>query len=395
MVRETVVVSAVRTGFGKFGGSLRDFKATDLGAMVIREAVERAGVEPATVDYVYMGMVVQAGAGQIPSRQAAMKAGIPSTVPSDTINKVCASGLRAVNLGDMMIRLGEADIIVAGGMENMSQVPYGVRGARWGLKMGNREFEDLMIHDGLWCSFGDVHMGVHGSSVAKEFGITREQQDAWAYRSHMRALAAHKADKYSEEILPVEVPQRRGDPVVFKYDEGIRPDTSPEALAALPPVFEKDGTVTAGNAPGINDGAGALVLMAAEKARELGIKPMATIISYGCVSQDPPYLHTVPYYSAEQALEKAGMTIDDIDLIEVNEAFAAVALTSMKLGNWDPEICNVNGGAVAVGHPIGVSGARIFMTLIYELQRRGGGYGLATICSGGGQGEATIVRVGG
>jgi acetyl-CoA C-acetyltransferase len=393
LMRETVVVSAVRTPFGKFGGSLKDFKAIELGAIAIEEAVSRAGIDSEMVDYVKLGMVLQAGTGQIPSRQAAIEAGIPPEVPADTINKVCASGLRTVNLGDMMIRLGEADIIVAGGMESMSQAPYAVRGVRWGLKMGNREFEDLMITDGLWCPFADVHMGVHGSQVAEEFDIGREEQDEWSLRSHMRAIDAREAGKFEQEILPVEVPQRRGDPVVFDHDETVRPDTSMEALRSLPPVFEREGTVTAGNAPGLNDGAGALVLMSAEKASELGVEPMATIISRGAVSAEPPYLHTVPYYSVMQALENAGLDSDDLEVLEVNEAFAAVTLTSMKLGEWDPDRVNVNGGAVAIGHPIGASGARILMTLIYELQRRGGGYGLATICSGGGQGEATIVKV--
>lgn len=389
----SVIVSAVRTAFGAYGKSLKDVPATDLGAIVIREAVARAGIEGGMVDNVFMGMVVQAGAGQIPSRQATIKAGLPVEVPSDTINKVCASSLRAVNLADTLIRAGDAHIVVAGGMENMSRVPYYVEGARWGYRMGDGRLVDGMIKDGLWCAFGDCHMGVHGSRVAAEFGITRQAQDEWAYRSQMRAVAAIEKGLFKEEIVPVEVPQRKGPPVIFDTDEQPRPDTTLEKLAALRPVFEEDGTVTAGNAPGINDGASALVVMSEERARELGIEPLATIVSQGMASAEPPYLATVPALAAKVALDRAGLTVDDLAVIEVNEAFAAVALTSIKLGGWDPEKVNPNGGAIALGHPIGASGGRILMTLIYELRRRGGGYGLATICSGAAQGEATVVKV--
>ncbi len=390
---ETVIVSAVRTPFGRFGGALKDLPAVELGAVAIREAVQRAGAPGAEIDNVFMGMVIQAGVGQIPSRQASIKAGLPVTVPSDTINKVCASSLRAVNLGDSLIRAGDAEIVVAGGMESMSNAPYLLYGNRWGYRMGDAKVVDAMIHDGLWCAFGDVHMAVHGSVVAREYGITREEQDRWALRSQQRAVAAIEGGKFKDEIVPVPVPQRKGDPVLVDTDESPRADTTLEKLAALPPVFARDGSVTAGNAPGVTDGASALVLMSRERAEKMGLKPLATIVAQGMASAEPPYIATVPAYAAEKALKKAGMSVKEIDLIEVNEAFAAVALTSIKLGGWDPEKVNVNGGAVALGHPIGASGGRILMTLIYELRRRGGGYGLASICSGAAQGEATIVKV--
>lgn len=392
-MRQTVIVSAVRTPFGAFGGGLKDISATDLGALMIREAVARAGIKGEQVDYAFMGMVVQAGAGQIPSRQATIKAGLPVEVPSDTINKVCASSLRAVNLGDALIRAGDAEIVVAGGMESMSQAPYLLEKARWGYRMGEGQLTDAVIKDGLWCAFGNCHMGAYGSEVAAEYGISREDQDAWALRSHQRAVAAIRDGKFKEEIVPVPVPQRKGDPVLFDTDETPRADTTLEKLAALKPAFGKEGTVTAGNAPTLNDGASALVLMSRDRAQALGIRPLATIVGQGQVSQRPKYIHTVPALSGKVALDRAGLTVADLDLIEVNEAFAAVALTSIKVGGWNPEIVNVNGGAVALGHPIGASGGRILMTLIYELRRRGGRYGLATICSGAAQGEATVVRV--
>ncbi|MHB9144894.1 MAG: acetyl-CoA C-acetyltransferase [Symbiobacteriia bacterium] len=392
MKRETVIVSAVRTPFAIFGGALKDFSAVELGAIVIREAVKRAGVAPEQIDNVFFGQVVQAGAGQIPSRQATIKAGLPKEVGSETINKVCASSLRAVNLGDMMIRAGDADVVVAGGMESMSNAPYLLEKARWGYRLNDGKLIDAVVHDGLWCPFSDVHMGVYGSQVAAEFGITREEQDAWAYRSHVRTAKATDAGYFAEEIVPVEVPQRKGAPVVFSQDEGIRRDTTLEKLAALKPVFLKDGTVTAGNAPSLNDGASALVLMSREKAEALGVPILATIVSQGQVSDEPKYLHTVPAKSGLKALKKAGLEVKDLDLIEINEAFAAVTLTSIKVAGFDPEKVNVNGGAVALGHPVGASGGRILMTLLYELRRRHAKYGLAAICSGGGQGEATIIR---
>jgi acetyl-CoA C-acetyltransferase len=390
---ETVVVGYARTPFGTFGGGLKDIPATDLGAHVIRHALARAGVDGADVDYVYMGQVVQAGAGQIPSRQASIKAGCPESVPSDTINKVCASSLRAVNIADMAIRLGESKIVVAGGMESMSQAPYLLAGARWGLRMGDATLVDSVVYDGLTCSFGQCHMGVYGSEVAKEFGITREAQDAWAYRSHQRALAAMDRGRLAEEIVPVDAPGKRGIPTTVAHDEAPRRDTSPEKLAALRPAFQPDGTVTAGNAPGLSDGATALVLMDRAEAERRRLDILATIVSQGQVSEAPRYLHTVPARAGLKALARAGLSVRDLALVEINEAFAAVTLTSIQVAELDPDIVNVNGGAVALGHPIGASGGRILMTLIQELRHRGGGYGLAAICSGGGQGEATVVRV--
>lgn len=389
---ETVIVSFARTPFGRMLGALSEIPAVDLGALVIREAVRRAGISGDLVDYVFMGMVVPAGTGQIPSRQATIKAGLPYEVPSDTINKVCASSLRAVNLGDLLIRTGEAEVVIAGGMENMSMCPYLLPRGRTGYRMGHGQLEDSMIKDGLWCPFHNCHMGNHGEIARLEFGITREEMDRFAYRSHRLALAAIKEGRLKEEIVPVQVPQKKGEPILFDTDESPREDTTPEKLAKLPPVFSRDGSITAGNAPPINDGASALVLMSREKAEKLGVTPLASVVSQGCASLEPAYISTVPYYAAEKALEKAGLTIDEVDLIEVNEAFAAVALTCMKLGKWPEEKVNVNGGAVAIGHPIGASGGRILMTLISELRRRGGTYGLATICSGAAQGEATIVK---
>ncbi|NLA27524.1 MAG: acetyl-CoA C-acetyltransferase [Firmicutes bacterium] len=392
----SVIVSFARTPFGRFQGSLKDVPAVDLGALVIREVLERAGVDGAKVDYAFMGMVLQAGAGQIPSRQATIKAGLPPEVPSDTINKVCSSSLRAVNMGDLLIRSGEAQVVVAGGMENMSAVPYFLPQAREGLRMGDGQLVDGMIKDGLWCPFHNVHMGVHGDRVpAREYGITREAMDSWALRSHQRAVAAMDQGFLDEEIVAVSVPQRRGEPVLFERDELPRRDSTLEKMAALPPAFEPGGLITAGNAPPISDGAAALLLTSAEQARRWGLEPLAEIISYGYASQEPSYIATVPYAAAMSALQRAAMTAEDMDLIEVNEAFAAVPLTCMKLGNWDEEKINVKGGALSLGHPIGASGGRILMTLVAELRRRGGGYGLATICSGAAQGEATVIRVGG
>lgn len=392
-MQSTVVVGYARTPFGRFLGALQDIPAVELGALAVKEALLRSGVSGEDVDNVLLGMVVQAGAGQIPSRQATIKAGLPYHVPSDTVNKVCASGLRAVNVGDLMIRTGEGSVLVAGGMENMSAVPYFMPRARTGLRMGDAPLIDGMVYDGLWCPFHDVHMGVHGSAVPAEHGISRSAMDEWALRSHQRAVEAAKSGRLAEEIIPVSVPRRKKDALLFKHDELPREDSSLERLANLPPAFEKDGLVTAGNAPGISDGAAALVLTSAEWARQTGLQPLAEIVSQGMASLEPRYIATVPFEAANNALAKAGLDADQIDLIEVNEAFAAVALTSIKLGGWDEKKVNVNGGAVALGHPIGASGARILLTLIAELRRRGGGYGLATICSGAAQGEATIVKV--
>ncbi|WP_374713334.1 acetyl-CoA C-acetyltransferase [Symbiobacterium terraclitae] len=394
MRREAVVVSAVRTPFGAFNGGLKDLSATDLGAVAIREAVRRARLDerPEQIDHVLMGQVVQAGAGQIPSRQAAHKAGLPYGVVSETVNKVCASSLWAVNLADLMIRAGDAEVVVAGGMESMSNAPYLLFDARRGYRMGHGRLVDGVIHDGLWCAFGDVHMGTYGGQGAREYGLTRAELDEWAYRSHMRAAAAWDRGLFAEEVTPVTVKQKKGE-VTVAVDEPIRRDTSLEKLAALRPAFEPDGVITAGNAPGLSDGASALVIMSREKAQALGLEVLATILAQGQHSEEPHALHTVPARAGQQALARAGLTAADLNLVEINEAFAAVTLVSTRLLGVDPEIVNVNGGAIALGHPIGASGGRILMHLIYELRRRGGGIGLAAICSGGGQGEATLIRV--
>lgn len=389
---KTVIVSAARTPFGKFGGALKALQAVDLGGVVIAEALKRAGLEGDQVDEVIMGMVLQAGAGQIPSRQAARKAGLPWEVQTETINKVCASGLRAVTLGDQIIRAGDADVIVAGGMESMSNVPYAMPNARWGTRMGDTQIKDLMVYDGLTCAFDNVHMAVHGSTVAREYDISREAQDAWALRSHTRAVQAIDQGKFQDEIVPVTIETKKGS-VVVDTDEGPRRETSLEQLGKLAPIFDKNGTVTAGNAPGVNDGAGALVLMSEEKAQELGIKPIAAILGHAAVGQPAAYIATTPGLAINKLLAKTGFSVGDIDLFEVNEAFAAVTLTSGKIVGWDEELVNVNGGAIALGHPVGASGARILTTLIYELQRRGGGRGIAAICSGAAQGDAILVEV--
>jgi len=390
---KTVVAGAARTPIGKFGGALKDVQAVDLGAVAIREALVRAGVDGEQVDEVMMGMVVQAGTGQVPSRQAAVKAGLPWNVASQTINKVCASGMRAVTMADQIIRAGDAEIIVAGGMESMSNAPYALPNARNGLRMGDSQVKDLMMYDGLTCPFNQVPMAVHGSNVAEEYGITREAQDAWAYRSQMRAAEAMNNGIFDEEIVPVPVPQKKGDPVLVSRDEAPRPDTSLDVLAKLPPVYKKDGTITAGNAPGINDGAAAMVLMSEEKAKAMGIKPLATILGHAQVGAEAPYIATTPGLAIQKLLQKTGVKLEEIDLFEVNEAFAAVILTSGKIVGWDENKVNVNGGAIALGHPIGASGARIILHLIYELRRRGGGLGIAAICSGAAQGDAVMVKV--
>jgi len=390
---KTVIVSAARTPFGKFDGGLSGIKATKLGGIVIKEALNRAGLgDGASVENVIMGQVLQGGCGQIPSRQATREAGMPWEVPSETINKVCASGLRSVTIGDQMIRCGDASTIVAGGMESMSNAPYFVN-CRWGVRMGDARFIDLMVHDGLWCAFYDRHMAIHGGVVAKEYGVSREEQDEWALRSHQYAISAMESGRLKDEIIPVAIPQKKGDPKIVDTDEGPRKDTSLEALRRLKPVFDPENTVTAGNAPGINDGAGAMVIMSDQKAAELNLKPLATIIGHASVSQEASYIATVPGLSTNKLLNKLGMKVDQIDLFEINEAFAAVTLVSAKICNWDSTKVNVNGGAVAFGHPIGASGARILMTLAYELRRRGGGYGIAAICSGAAQGDAVLIKV--
>jgi len=389
----TVIAGAARTPFGKFGGSLKALSAVDLGAVAIKAALERSGVSPEQVDEVIMGMVVQAGAGQVPSRQAARKAGLPWNVASETINKVCASGMRAVTMADQIIRAGDGGIIVAGGMESMSNAPYALPDARYGIRMGDSTVRDLMMCDGLTCPFAQVPMAVHGANVAEEYGITREEQDRWALRSQQRAAAAMAGGILAEEIVPVQVPQKKGEPLTVDKDEAPRPDTSLEVLSKLPPVYKPDGTITAGNAQGINDGAAAMVLMSEARARQLGIEPLATILGHAQVGAEAPYIATTPGLAIQKLLAKTGVALSEIDLFEVNEAFAAVVLISGKIVGWDEEKVNVNGGAIALGHPIGASGARIVMHLAYELKRRGGGLGIAAICSGAAQGDAVLIQV--
>lgn len=390
---KTVIVSGVRTPIGRYGGSLSTLTASDLGAITIKEALNRAGVAPESVDEVIYGTVLQGGQGQIPSRQAARKAGLPWNVKTETINKVCASGMRTVTLGDLMIRSGDEEVIVAGGMESMSNAPYILPKARWGLRMGDSAVKDLMIYDGLTCSFTGVHMGTYGNGVAKELEISREEQDAWSFRSHERAIAATEKGVWAQEIVPVEIPQRKGDPITVSTDESPRKDTSLEKLAKLNPVFGHDGTITAGNAPGVNDGAAALVLMSEDRAAQEGKEVMATILGHASIAVEAKDFPKTPGLVIEELLRKTGKKVEEIDLFEINEAFAAVALASAKIAGLDLEKVNVNGGAVALGHPIGASGARIIISLIHELKRRGGGLGIASICSGGGQGDAILVEV--
>ncbi|WP_453992927.1 acetyl-CoA C-acetyltransferase [Bacillus nitroreducens] len=390
---KTVIVSGVRTPFGKLGGSLSSLTATELGGVAIKEALKRAGIEGKSVNEVIFGTVLQGGQGQIPSRQAARYAGIPWEVKTETINKVCASGMRSVTLADQIIRAGDEEVIVAGGMESMSNAPYFLPKARFGLRMGDASVKDLMVHDGLTCSFQGVHMGTYGNEVASELGITREEQDEWALRSHQRAITAIQSGILAEEIVPVEVKGRKGSVTVVDQDEAPRADTTIEKLTKLKSVFNADGTITAGNAPGVNDGAAALVLMSEERAKKEGKTPLATILDHAAISVEAKDFPKTPGLVINELLKKTEKTVDEIDLFEINEAFAAVALTSGRIANLDPEKVNVNGGAVALGHPIGASGARIIITLIHELKRRGGGIGVAAICSGGGQGDAIMVQV--
>ena len=380
----SVIVSAVRTPFAKLGGALKDFEATTLGATAIRAGLERAGLEPGEVEYVIMGQVLQAGAGQAPARQAAIGAGIPKDVPADTINKVCASSIRAVEIADQMIRAGDARVVVTGGMESMTNAPYLLKKARLGYRLGHGELIDSMVFDGLTSSFDQLHMVQQASQVSRELGISREDQDAWAFRSHERAVRAIDEGLFADEIVPV------GE---FAVDEGPRRDTSVAALAALRPVFDPEGTTTAGNAPGVNDGAGCVVVTSEEFAKLRGLPILATIVSQGYVADDFAYLARTPAKAGAIALGKAGKTIDDVERVELNEAFSSVVLNSARMLGADPEKVNVNGGAVALGHPIGASGARILGTMVHELRRNGGGLGLAAICSGGGQGDALLIEV--
>ena len=388
-----MILDGARTPFGKFGGALASLKASDLGSIAIKAALEKVNVAPSDVGEVIIGTVLQAGQGQIPSRQAASKAGIPWDVKTETINKVCASGMRSITLGSQIIRLGDEDVIVAGGMESMSNAPYYLPQGRFGLRMGDAAVVDGMIFDGLSCSFDPKkpHMGTYGNATADEFHITREQQDAWAERS--QRLAAASVDKLAQEIVPVEIPQHKGEPIVVTEDEAIRPHTTLETLANLRPAFGKEGTITAGNAPGVNDGACAVVLMSEERAQKEGRQPLATILGHAEIGVAPKDFPQTPGLVINELLKKTGKTPDDIDLFEINEAFAAVALISNQIAGVTADKVNVNGGAVAIGHPIGASGARIILTLAYELKRRGGGIGIAAICSGGGQGDAVMIEV--
>jgi acetyl-CoA C-acetyltransferase len=383
-VARSVIVSAVRTPFGRLGGGLAHIPATELGAIAIRAGLERMALEPGEVKYVIMGQVLQAGVGQAPARQAVVGAGIPKEVPADTINKVCASSIRAIQIADLMIRAGGHELVVTGGMESMSNAPYLLPKARFGYRLGNGEIVDHMVFDGLSSTFDGLHMVEQASKVSRELGISREEQDQWTYRSHQRAAAAQDEGRFADELVPV------GD---VTADEGVRRDTTLERLAALQPVFDPDGTTTAGNAPGVNDGAGALVVTSEEYARKRGLEVLATILSQAYVADEFAYLARTPAKAGKIALEKAGKTIDDVERIELNEAFSSVVLNSAKMLGSDPERVNVNGGAVALGHPIGASGARILSTMIHELRRNGGGLGLAAICSGGGQGDALLIEV--
>jgi len=388
----SVIVAGARTPIGKFGGAFKDIPAVTLGGHAIKEALERSGVEGKDVDYVIMGQVLQAGAGQITARQAAIEAGIPQEVPAITINKVCLSGLNAIALADQLIRAGEVDVVVAGGMESMSEAPYLVPKARFGARMGNAELVDSMVHDGLWSTFTRQHMGESSDEVNRELEIGREEQDEWSVRSHQRAQRAWEDGTMAGEVVAVAPEQRRGQAVLVERDEGIRADSTIESLAKLPPAFKKDGTITAGNAAQISDGAAAVVVMSKERAARLGVEPLAEVVAHGMSAERYAWLHTVPALALSAALKKAGLEVSDLDLVEINEAFAAVALNATRMLGLDEDRVNVNGGAVALGHPIGASGARLVLTLAYELRRRGLRTGAAALCGGGGQGDALIIQ---
>ena len=391
-MREVVIASAARTALGSFGGSLKDVPAVELGAIVIKEAIKRAGIKNEQVEEVVMGNVIQAGLGQNPARQATLKAGLPNEVPAMTINKVCGSGLRCVALAAQMIKAGDADIVVAGGMENMSRAPYALETTRWGQRMGDGKLVDTMIKDALSDAFNNYHMGVTAENIVKEWGLTREELDEFSLNSQLKAEKAIKEGKFKDEIVPVMVPQRKGEPKVFDTDEGPRFGSTMEGLARLKPCFIKDGKVTAGNSSGINDGAAAFVVMSAEKATELGVTPLATIVSYGHKGLDPAIMGYGPFHATKAAMENVNLTVEDMDLIEANEAFAAQSIAVAKDLHFDMSKVNVNGGAVALGHPVGASGARILVTLLHEMQRRDAKKGLATLCIGGGMGTAMIVE---
>ena len=390
---EAIIASAVRLPTGKFLGTLKDFTAPELGAMVVREAVRRAGIDPASVDECIMGNVVSAGVGQAPARQAALKGGLADHVAALTINKVCGSGLKAVMLAHQGIQTGDIEIAVAGGMESMSNCPYLLPRVREGLRMGHASVVDSMIHDGLWCPFEGWHMGNAGETVAECFKVSRDEQDAWAVESHRRAAAAHTDGKFAAEILPVSIPQKKGDALLFDRDEAVRPETTAEALRALKPAFKKDGTVTAGNAPPVNDGAAALVVMAADRAKALGVTPMARIVAQATSGTQPKMLLMTPVEATRKVLKKAGWTLEDVDLMELNEAFAVQAVAVSNQLGIDPSRVNVHGGAVALGHAIGASGARVLTTLLYALRDRKATRGIATLCLGGGNGVALAVEM--
>jgi len=392
MGKEIVIAGACRTAIGRFLGALTPLKASEFGAVCVAEAVKRAGLKPSDVEEVIMGNVVSAGMGQAPARQAAIKGGIPPEVGATTINKVCGSGLKAVVLAAQVIKAGDADCILAGGLESMSNVPHYFFKGRFGQKFGNMDLVDGMIHDGLWCAFEDQHMGNIGDWTAQKSGISREEQDKWAAGSHAKAVAAIKGGKYKAEIVPVSIPQRKGDPVIFDTDEGPREDTNVESLARLRPAFSKDGTITAGNAPGLNDGASAMIVLAADAAKKLGVKPQVRITGYATGGTPPKELFYAPIVAVKKLMQQAGTKIGDYDLIEVNEAFSAQVLADGKELGWDWDRVNVNGGSVALGHPIGASGARVLTTLIYAMADRGAKTGLATLCLGGGNAVAMSVE---
>ncbi|CAN5333311.1 acetyl-CoA C-acetyltransferase [soil metagenome] len=391
-MERAVILGAARTPFGRFGGTLSPMSATELGGVAIREAIDRSGVEDGEIQHSVFGIVVQAGVGQIPSRQANSHAGLPFSLTTETLNQVCASGLRSATLAETMIRAGDYEVILTGGMESMSNAPYLFQKARWGARMGDAAMTDAMMHDGLLDAFEHVNMVRFGTDGARKNGISREEQDEWSLRSHQRAAAATDEGRLAGEIVGVKVPGKKGQTSYAETDEPVRPDASLEKLAALKPLDE-GGTITAGNAPGVTDGAGALVLASESFAEGRNLEPLGTIVAHAKVAEEPPNLDSVPGNAGELALEKAGWSADDLDLVEINEAFAVVAINASRMLGVSEEIVNVNGGAVALGHPIGASGARILMTLVYELKRRGGGRGLAAICSGGGQGDAVLVEV--
>ena len=391
-MRDVVIVSAARTPIGSFGGALKSVPTRTLGAIAVKEAIKRAGIKAEDIDEVVLGCVLQGALGQNVARQIAMDAGIPKEVPAMTLNKVCGSGLRAISLAAQMIKAGDADIVVAGGAENMSMAAYAVPSARWGARMNNTKMVDMMVNDGLWDAFNDYHMGITAENVAEQWGLTREDLDAFSVASQEKAEAAIKAGKFKDEIVPVEIPQRKGDPIIFDTDEHPKFGSTMEKVGKLKPAFKKDGIVTSANASGINDAGAAVIVMSKEKADELGLTPMCTIKSYASAGVDPSIMGIGPVPSSQKALEKAGLTIDDIDLIEANEAFAAQSLAVGKDLGIDPAKLNVNGGAIALGHPIGASGCRILITLIHEMAKRDAKTGLATLCIGGGQGTAIVVE---